>query len=92
MKYTLLGVDALKYEGCWNWDSWWRIEDSIYIESKPTPRLIFKLLRQWGYLNDYSKGKVELDDDGYNLVICKKSNHQPVLALCYGEHWEANGL
>jgi hypothetical protein len=37
------------------------------------------------FLSDSSKGKVSVMDDGYNVVICKKSNNMPLYAICYGE-------
>jgi hypothetical protein len=93
LKVTIVSIDAIKddYRN-WTWDWWGKLEEVFISKDKLTPRAIFKYLRDIGYLNDYSKGRLELDDDGYNLVVCRKSNHQPVIALCYGEHWEYNGL
>jgi hypothetical protein len=93
LKVTILSIDAWRDDKGWQWNNWFKLDEEVFIaKDSLTPRAIFKYLREIGYLSGYSKGRVELDDDGYNLVVCKKSNHEPVIALCYGEHWEYNGL
>lgn len=92
-KFTLLTIDAWNSPDGWTWNNWFPLEEGIFIDEKClTPRRIIKRLRDWSYLSDYSKGRVYIEDDGYNLVVHLKSNHKPLLALCYGEHWEFNKL
>ena len=33
-----------------------------------------------------SKGRVALEDDGYNVVIVNKSTREPLFAIEYGAH------
>jgi hypothetical protein len=84
---NLLSIDADRtYEGGWNWNAWYNIEKDIYFaESELTARKILSLLRKWGFLTEQSKGRLSIDDDGYNIVIQDKNTFEPLLALCYGE-------
>lgn len=92
-KFTLLSIDAWREMEGWTWNNWFTLEKGIFIPlDRLTPRHIFKFLRKCEYLTDESKGKLSLDDDGHNIVIQLKSTGQPLLALCYGEHWKVNGL
>jgi hypothetical protein len=50
------------------------------------------MLRKWGYLTDASKGRLSIEDDGYNIVIQNKDTFEPIMALEYGSNWEFNGL
>ncbi len=87
IRTRLLSIDAWKEcEGNWTWNSWYSLESDIYFaESELTPRKILASLRKWGYLTEQSKGRLSIDDDGYNLVIQDKDTFEPLLALCYGE-------
>ncbi len=80
--YRLLSIDAWRDPyGGWEWNNWFTMEEDIYIPSEAiTPRCVFKMLRN-GYLSDYSKGRVRLEDDGYNLVIKDRHTGKPIFAL-----------
>lgn len=82
--YNILSIDAYKYDNGWNWNNWFNA-GKIEIDIDASNRTIFKALRENGYLSDYSKGRVSLNDDGYNLVICERSNNMPVFAIVYGD-------
>ena len=84
LKVRLLSVNALKVDDCWTWDIWDTI-DIVYIKEDLSDSSILKALRDNGILTDYSKGKVYLHDDGYNIEIIEYDNNRPILALCYGE-------
>jgi hypothetical protein len=90
-KFTLLSIDAWRDDYAWSWNAWYELEDDIFIaESETTPRKILAALRKWGYLTDASKGRLSIEDDGYNIVIHNKNTFEPMLALNYGRHWEFN--
>ena len=79
--YELFSIDAWRSECGWDWNNMFSLDKDIYIGSDSiTPRKIFKLLRN-GYLSDYSKGKVRLDDTGFDLVIEDKNTGEPIFAL-----------
>jgi hypothetical protein len=83
--FKILSIDAWRDMEGWTWNNWFEIEEGIYIDKKcQTPRKIFKLLRDWGFLSEDSKGKIYMDDDQYNLTIHDKATGCPVLALEYG--------
>lgn len=88
LKTKLLSVEAWRdYDG-WFWNNWYTLEEGIYWDDTlpMTPRRILKALRDWGYLTKDSAGKLYIDDDGYNYTVCHRGNHEPILALCYGEY------
>ena len=86
IRTNLLSIDAWRDEYNWTWNQWYNLENDIYwLESELTTRRILKALRKWNYLTNASKGKLTVDDDGYNLVIINKDTYEPILALCYGE-------
>jgi hypothetical protein len=91
-KFTLLSIDAYK-DDSWQWNAWYTLEDDIFInETELTPRKVLAMLRKWGFLTDASKGRLSVEDDGYNIVIQDRKTFEPILALDYGQHWEFNGL
>lgn len=86
MKMRLIGIDAWRCdEGGWDWNSWYNIEEGIFME-RPTTRIILRCLRKWGFLTEQSKGKLAVEDDQYNFVVVDKNTREPLLALCYGEY------
>ena len=94
-KTRLLSIDAWKAsEGGWNWNNWHSIESDVYIQESTlfNARALLKFCRDSDWLTTASKGKLAIDDDGYNVVILLKGTQQPILAFCYGEFWEYNGL
>ena len=78
--YTLLSIDAWRYDEGWTWNQWFNIENDIYLEDI-SPRKLFKFMRRNGWLSDESKGRVELEDDGYNIVIQDRNTHEPIFAF-----------
>jgi hypothetical protein len=87
-KFNLLSVDAYRDE-TWQWNAWYTLEEDIFIsEPELTPRKVLAMLRKWGYLTDASKGRLSVEDDGYNIVIQNKDTFEPIMALEYGSNWE----
>lgn len=85
----ILSIDAWAGEGRgqWDWNNWFDV--GIFPEEliDSSNRQILKWFRDNGYLSDISKGKVCINDDQYNLVICYKSNNMPIFAIEYGCHY-----
>lgn len=79
--YTLLSIDAWRDECGWTWNNWFRIESDIYLSPESTTRQILAFARRNGWITDDSKGRVTIDDDGYNLVILDKNTREPLLAF-----------
>ena len=93
MKARILSIDAWHDGEGWQWNNWFTIQETIDVPDNATNRQILKLARdEYGILNDASKGKVGIDDDGHNIVILNKNTREPLFAFCYGEYWEENGL
>ena len=92
---TPLSIDAWNNgEGSWDWNAWHRMGEDITIDNErdTTPRKLLAILRDMGYLSDASKGQLCVEDDGQNLTILMRGTLEPIMALDYGAHWEANGL
>ncbi len=87
-KTKLLSVDA-RYEGDgWTWNSWNTIEEVIYLHESilNSPRKLLKFCRdKLEILTNDSKGKIQIDDDGYNVNIQLRSG-ETLFAFCYGEY------
>ena len=83
----ILSIDAWRNEcGGWDWNAWYKVGE---IDAIPdTNRKILSALREAGYLSDYSKGRVAVEDDGYNLVIMDKGTREPLFAIEYGANEE----
>ena len=83
---SVLSIDAWRNadEG-WYWNSWYKVGAVPLAVCDLTPRKLLRYMRDAGYLSKASAGRVSIDDDGYNVVICDKANRMPVFALAYGE-------
>ena len=78
----ILSIDAWRYDGGWTWNNWFNVGS---IEKIPEGnRRILKMMRDKGYLSEGSKGRVTVDDDGYNVVILDKGTREPLFAIEYG--------
>ena len=82
----ILSIDAWRYDNSWSWNFWSRsgtIEKEDF-EKLKTNRDFINFFRNEGYIGENSKGKVSIEDDGYNIVICERSNNRPLYAIEYG--------
>lgn len=79
--YTLLIIDAWRDpDGGWIWNNWFLMEEDIHIAPDTSTRALLNMLRP-GYLSDSSKGRVCVEDDGYNIVIMDRGTREPIFAL-----------
>jgi len=80
----ILEVDAWRNEEGWYWNNACTLETGVHI-SPITPRRVARLLRQWGYLTDESKGRILVEMDLFGedvfIEIQVKSTKQPLLAI-----------
>lgn len=86
---NVISIDAWRDgEGGWTWNQWFKkgqIDDSVC--DLPTRKLLAKL-REEGFLDSCTAGKVFVEDDQYNKVVCWRSDRQPMIAVAYGEAQE----
>lgn len=81
-KFKLVQIDAVKYDDCWEWNNSYTLESDIYIsDSELTTRKILKMLRDWNYLTEESKGKLTVDIDDYAITIQLRGTYEPIFAL-----------
>jgi len=89
-KINILSIDAWREpEGGWTWNAWFRIGAipvAEFAAIADSPRKLFRWFREAGMLGYASKGRVALEDDGYNVVIVNKSTREPLFAIEYGAH------
>ena len=83
----VLSIDAWKnYEG-WECNQWYKvatIEKIDFEKIEKSTRKVLNWFRKNELLSDYSKGRVYIEDDGYNIVVCDKNNNCPLFAIEYG--------
>jgi hypothetical protein len=82
-KFQLRDVDAwANPEGGWSWnDSHVLEEDIFFADSRITPRIVLRKLREWRFLSEESKGKVRFVEDWPVLEVQIKSTGEPILAF-----------
>lgn len=81
---NILSIDAWRDGGSWAWNNWHRVGTVDRALIDVTPRRLFRALRDAGYLSGASAGRVAVDDDGYNVVICDRATREPLFAIEYG--------
>ena len=87
-KTKLLSVDSWHDGDYWTWNSWHTIEEGIYLHESVlhSPRKLLRFCRdKLEILTSESKGKLKIEDDGYNVQI-QKINGDCLFAFCYGEY------
>ena len=85
IKCRLLSIDAWRSDCGWDWNNWALIEDDIYINTNLSNRELIRFFREnLKVINDRSKGRVKIDDDGHNIVLCTRGTNEPLFALEYG--------
>ena len=88
-KTKLLNVDAWHDGEGWTWNNWHTIEDGIYLHETvmQSARKLLKFCREnLRILSNESKGKLSIEDDGYNVVVLVRGTNEPLFAFCYGEY------
>lgn len=81
--YKVLSIDAWREPEGWTWNTWYDA-GTIELETLDSTRKVLSAMRDAGYLSDDSKGRVCLDNDQYNIVVCDRSNGEPLFAIEYG--------
>ena len=81
--YKVLSIDAWREPEGWTWNQWYLV-GTVELETLDSPRKVLSAMRNAGYLSDDSKGRVYLDDDQYNIVVCDRNNGRPLFAIEYG--------
>lgn len=81
---NVLSIDAWRYDGGWTWNAWYKVGTLPLSACDLDVRALLRLMRDEGYLAEGSKGRVAVEDDGYNVVICDRNTREPLFALEYG--------
>ena len=88
IKTHLLQVDDWHDGESWSWNNWFKLEEGIYLHES-TLNSSRKLLRfcrdKLEILTNESKGKIKIEDDGYNVNIQLRTG-ETLFAFCYGEY------
>ena len=83
----VLSIDAWRDpEGGWTWNAWYDTGVVYDLDENESNRSILKNLREYGLLSKESKGKVAIEDDGYNIVVMAKGTREPLYAIEYGNN------
>lgn len=82
MKGRIVSIDAWREpEGGWSWNQSYTLRDNVEFNNAITARQFFKWMREEGFLSDWSKGRVRLQDDWPILEIQDKNNGRPLFAF-----------
>jgi len=84
--YTLLSIDAWRYDCGWTWNNMFTVEEDIYLSSDTSNRALLKFMRRNGWLSESSKGRVHIEDTGYDIEIQDRNTGMPVFA--FRPQWE----
>lgn len=69
----------------WTWNAWYKVQTLPLAVCDLKPAEVIEALISEGLLNDCARTECDVEDDGYNVVILKKSNRKPLFALAYGD-------
>ena len=81
--YTLLSIDAWRTEAySWDWNNIYTVEEDIYLspETIKSPRRLLAFMRKT-WLNESSKGKLEIVVTEYDIEIIIRSTKEPIYAF-----------
>ena len=82
-EYRVLSIDAWgNSRDGYDWNAWYD-QGTVELDTLDNTRHVLKQMREQGYLSEYSKGRVLVDDDQYNLVICDRNTRKPLFAIEY---------
>lgn len=81
---NLLSIDAWRDGPGWTWNAWYKVGVLPLSTCDLSTRRLLNFLRSEGYLTNRSKGRVGVEDDGYNVVIFDRRTGEPLFALEYG--------
>jgi hypothetical protein len=82
----VLSIDAWRDGDGWQWNNWFNAGEfpNASADMLDKPRALLRWFREAGYLSEGSRGRVAIDDDGYNVVILDRGTREPLYALEYG--------
>ena len=86
VEFRVLSIDAWRdIEGGWEWNNQYSAGTVEFKTEYPTNRQILKVLRDEGFLTDYSKGRIKINrfDDYYYPAyeICEKGTGEPIFCV-----------
>tara|TARA_S200002703_G_scaffold4693_2_gene5831 strand:- start:25295 stop:25594 length:300 start_codon:yes stop_codon:yes gene_type:complete len=94
IKTNLYQVESLNDGLGWQWNKWFQLEEAIWFDPSvlSSARQLLRYCRdKLQILSEESKGKLTIEDDGYNVCVNLR-NGETIFAFCYGENWKENGL
>lgn len=87
---NILSIDAWNDSECnWSWNAWHKVGtiNKADFEALKTARQQIAFFREEGFIGEGSQGKVTIDDDEYNLILCVKGTLEPLFAIEYGPEY-----
>jgi len=79
--YTLLSIEAWRDPDGWTWNNAFKVEADIYLDPKLSARALLRFMRARGWLTEGSKGRIRVEDTGYDIEIQDKGTHEPLFAF-----------
>lgn len=87
---NILSIDAWSDgDGGWQWNAWHKVGSisKADFESIDTDRKTLKWFKDNGFTTSYNSRLASVEDDGYNVCICDRSDGRPLFAIEYGPHY-----
>lgn len=84
--FKVLSIDAWGEGDSWTWNNWFTNESvfSGVLNEENALEFFWNEFSNGTLSFDEFKEKYEIDDDQYNLVLVRKDNQMPILAIEYG--------
>lgn len=78
--FEVVSIDAWREPmGGWTWDD--QYTTGVEFEVDPTPRKLFRELREWGLLTEASIGNVQMEDCETFIEVQNRRTGEPLFAL-----------
>lgn len=86
LNMNILSIDAWSNaDGGWFWNSWYKVGkiNKKIFKSLDTHQKIKEWFAENDYIHPYYH-KMEIEDDGYNIIVLDKKTGEPLFAIEYG--------
>ena len=77
----VLSIDAWRDDCGWYWNNQHKVGTLPASAADLSDRRLLRLMRKEGFLGSQSAGKVYLDRDEDYIVVCARSNGEPLYAI-----------
>jgi hypothetical protein len=90
---NVLSIDAWREGDGWTWNNWFKrgivtrrefMRECGDLHTRAGRRRAIRWFRENGYLSAESAGRVSIEDDQHNVIVCERASGMPLFAIEYG--------